>query len=111
MQPENLPAKKAKTSTHIGRVSGWAFWWALLLTLLVFEGGPRMTPPGWPIERDFFLMFLIPVGAVVMSSCTSLPGWALGLYGILGAGTFLLGQLGDSRLAIGLEMHGRNGAL
>jgi hypothetical protein len=77
-------------------------WWVLVafsLLLLVLEGmSPRRTPPGWPTEFDYLLMLLLPIGAIALSLGTSQPGCLIGLYGELGACTFLPGQLGDTRL-------------
>jgi hypothetical protein len=67
--------------------------------MFLFEGlPPRLTPPGWPLAYDYALMLLLPIGGFVMSTMTSLPGWIIGLYGLGGACTFLLGQLTDTRL-------------
>ena len=45
--------------------------------MVVLEGlQPRLTPPGWPIIFDYALMLLLPIGAIIMSIGTSLPGWS-----------------------------------
>jgi hypothetical protein len=66
----------------------------------------RLTPPGWPIASDYVLMLLIPIGAIVMSLRSRIPGWAIGMYGLLGAATFcFLGQLmDDGRLGLTMSM-------
>jgi hypothetical protein len=87
-----------------------ARWWLLgvfggalvVLNLL----NVRLTPPGWPIASDYVLMLLIPVGAIAMSLRSRIPGWVIGMYGLLGAAAFcFLGQLmNDGRLGLTMSM-------
>ena len=68
--------------------------------------GARLTPPGWPVPYDYALMLLLPVGALIMARISSLPGSAIGMYGLIGAGTFLLGQISDRDLYLRLAESG-----
>jgi len=107
MQQEatNLPTPLdyATPTVSVPPLRPWV-WAGFAVALVVLEGlQPRLTPPGWPTTFDYALMLLLPIGAIVMAIGTSLPGWSLGLYGLLGACTFLHGQLGDGRLKFRLE--------
>jgi len=84
---------------------GWGLWVCFVFGIFLFEDvvTARLTPPGRPISSDYLLMLLLPIGAALMSISTSLPGWMIGLYGIEGACTFLLGQLSDTRLHFRLD--------
>jgi hypothetical protein len=85
-------------------------WWLLWLFGGMLVAGNvlnvRLTPPGWPVASDYVLMLLIPAGAIVMSLRSRIPGWVIGMYGLLGAATFcFLGQLmNDGRLGLRLSM-------
>jgi len=97
VRPSSVLDYAAPTPTRARR------WWLLAvfaIGLIAFEDilPPRLTPPGWPLNYDYALMLLLPIGALVMTKLSSLPGWAIGLYGLGGAGTFLLGQFTDTRL-------------
>ena len=81
----------------------WVFA-AFLIALVILEAlQPRLTPPGWPTAFDYGLMLLLPIGAIVMALATSMPGWLLGLYGLLGACTFLVAQFNDTRFPLRLD--------
>lgn len=83
---------------------GWWLWGAFTFGIYFFEDlyGARLT--GWPVAYDYVLMVLVPVGAIVMAIKTSVPGWAIGLYGVLSAYAFLLGNLGDNNLYLRLSL-------
>jgi hypothetical protein len=80
-------------------------WWLLTIVLLgvfSFEDilPPRSHPPGWPENYDYVLMLSIPIGGLLICKLTSLPGWALGFYG-LGAGcSFFLAQARDTQFSL-----------
>ncbi len=84
-----------------------ARWWLLWLFGAVVLGGNalsvRPTPPGWPITRDYVLMLLIPVGGIILSLLSRIPGRAIGIYGLLSAWAFLFfGALSNTRLGLRL---------
>ncbi|HEY1686852.1 MAG TPA: hypothetical protein VGG19_18975 [Tepidisphaeraceae bacterium] len=82
-------------------------WWMLVaFTVGIFALEDvltaRLTPPGWPIYSDYLLMLLIPIGAVVMATTTSLPAWSIGLYGLVSA-CVSLGRIAGYPLALSLR--------
>lgn len=48
-------------------------------------------------------MLFLPAAAVVMALLTSLPGWAIGFYGAIGACTFPLAQFSDTRFPLKID--------
>jgi hypothetical protein len=64
---------------------------------------PNLTPPGWPTTANYIAMLLVPIGAVVIATATSVPGWTIGIYGAMSVFVFLPGQLGDGRFKFSLN--------
>jgi hypothetical protein len=47
----------------------------------------------WPLPGDYALASLLLVGAIVSALVTNLPGWLLGLYGLVGMCFFYPGEM------------------
>lgn len=53
---------------------------------------PRNSRWPWPMTEDYVLLCLMFAGAFIQSLLTSIPAWAVGLYGIAGLLGFWNGQ-------------------
>ncbi|MGC4033367.1 MAG: hypothetical protein QM754_16875 [Tepidisphaeraceae bacterium] len=52
---------------------------------------PRLYRYRWPMDWDYGVMAFAFVGAVITATLTTVPAWALGLYGFLAAASFIPG--------------------
>jgi hypothetical protein len=46
----------------------------------------------WPLPADYMLGALLVAGAIVSALITRVPGWSLGLYGLVGLCSFYPGE-------------------
>ena|SRR5260221_305463 len=60
----------------------------------------------WPLPGDYKLGALLLVGAIVSALVTTLPGWVLGLYGLVGLCSFYPGETITREFHFGIAERG-----
>ena len=70
-------------------------WMPFVFLTVVFAGEaivPRSSRWPWPMPEDYVLLGLMLAGALVQSLVSSMPAWAVGVYGLVGLTAFWDGQ-------------------
>ena len=84
--------------------------WVLLSFFAVVVVGelllPRLYRWQWPLPGDYLLGALLLTGAIVSALVTTVPGWLLGLYGVVGLCFFYPGETMTREFRFGIAEPG-----